>query len=289
MLASLTDRWLLLVLAVTVSVAAPKHRNTDAAISEQPRAATDHRSRRMLQPPARDGQCADTLGRGGRLRCVPAGAARCPSRCRSRNRNRPDGARHRRASHSGMRPHDGRGRRLLPTCAQTEIEPAPHLQGRDGPARSGAVRCATRFCPGLVAGCYVVLIGIGLHLSSAAGTIVAHSRVGLVAETSAVNALLRSIGNALGAQACTISMTAVEDSGAVLGRPHSLTYVLPASFALAGMVMCRRWAMRATVRTNTTSSSGRTSGALSGLRHAPYATTHPARESRAACPAPSAT
>jgi MFS family permease len=85
--------------------------------------------------------------------------------------------------------------------------------------------------------CYVVLVGIGLHLSAAAGIVVAHTPERHVGESSGVNALFRTVGNAVGAQACAATITLYVSEGAHgWGESLSLAFWVATGFAVIGVV-----------------------------------------------------
>lgn len=99
---------------------------------------------------------------------------------------------------------------------------------------------APSFLPTQIVGIYIVLAGIGLHLSAAAAFLVNHVPASLVSEANAVNALSRNVGNAVGAQACTISLALVIPAVATLDGRMSLLYVAPFVLAIFGTIACLR-------------------------------------------------
>lgn len=106
---------------------------------------------------------------------------------------------------------------------------------------AGLIVCmlAPSLLPVQVVGIYLVLGGIGLHLSAAAAFLVTHVPARLVSEASAVNALARNVGNAVGAQACTISLALVVPATTTDGH-LSLLYLVPCMLAALGVAACLR-------------------------------------------------
>ena len=107
---------------------------------------------------------------------------------------------------------------------------------------AGLITCMA--APSLLAlqmvGIYLVLGGIGLHLSAAAAFLVNHVPPSLVSEANAVNALARNVGNAVGAQACTISLALVIPAATSAAGDLYMLYLAPCVLAVLGVVACLR-------------------------------------------------